>query len=163
MTCPSPRSLPTVTGVLALTLALALSAAPSMAVVGGSTGFVAIVDLVTGLRTEMRSAEMENVLFSPDGNLVAMSGGPAAWLWDWREQKPPQLIPDVQPGSSGLAFSPNGLLLAVAGRPSEPPVLVDVASRKVQQRFVGTVGQSYYFDQMAFLAQLGLLPEPALA
>jgi WD40 repeat protein len=94
---------------------------------------VSLIDLETGRERQLPGVGLwwwDNVSFSPDGQLLAIPGGPASTLW----QLQPFRLHKSLPAGSTAAFSPDGRRLAFGGGPlwdttSWEPVLVLEVSR----------------------------------
>jgi WD40 repeat protein len=117
---------------------------------GGQDGVVRVWDWSAGVKkAELRGHKgyVRDIAFSPDGNEVASAGDDGTVrIWDWATGKaraviPSSPIPDVKGLNpiSGIAFSSNGRLIAVAD-PQEIRVW-DWARNKVQ-KVVTTYPQS---------------------
>lgn len=85
-------------------------------------GGISLWDVRTGkLQRRIEHADsVYSLAFTPDGGfLTAESGDPAAiGLWDWRTGKPARTFERYNPLSRSVAVSPNGRLLAAAGKQS---------------------------------------------
>lgn len=92
----------------------------------------------------------DSLAFSPDGTLLAFGDRRAVYLWDWKNDNPPERIASSgRPKFRALAFSPDGTILAAGGDFQPSATLWDVASRK-ELRELKDGGDDYYVDKLSF-------------
>lgn len=87
-----------------------------------------------------------DVDFSPNGELLAVGlmkspwdSHDPIWLWNVNAEQEPDTLP-AESDANSLAFSPDGILLAVGFQEDSPIKLWDVASRKEIRLMEDTVG-----------------------
>ncbi len=99
---------------------MAISPDGSMIASGDSAGVVTLWNVATTVGQPLTGHmdTINRVLFSPDGKILAARGSNGALLlWDMTDQKqidPPPLQDDPDFYSTGMAFSPDGDILALA-------------------------------------------------
>src|SRR5262249_53772587 len=59
---------------------------------------------------------LQRLAFSPDGRLLAVAAGRCVWVWDVTERKTPARFPAFRRFAEGVAFPPDGPVLAPCGR-----------------------------------------------
>jgi WD40 repeat protein len=126
---------------------------------------IKLVDAQTGeLRFKLDGDHLNAASFSPDGNLLAVTNGPEVKLWNAQTGKELRKLKDLRGAANAIAFSPNGLVLAVAStsyqRISEVK-LFDVSTWKATLRLVdvGAVNSLAFSQDGRFLIIGGVLPE----
>jgi WD40 repeat protein/DNA-binding SARP family transcriptional activator len=77
---------------------------------------------------------VNDIAFSPDGKLVAAVGYPDAVVWDTTTRKIVRILLVGKYGASSLAFSPDGLMLAI-GENDSIDRLYDLRTGKATARF----------------------------
>jgi hypothetical protein len=109
-------------------------------------------DLAAGkeLRAFQNLEEAEEVVFSPDGKLLASSGGHSGKpkLWDVATGEELRALHAPVEGAYGLAFSPDGRFLAAAGSERDPVVRIwEVSTGQQVRQFSGHL---FGVDSVAF-------------
>jgi WD40 repeat protein/DNA-binding SARP family transcriptional activator len=80
--------------------------------------------------------DVTGLAFSRDGKLVAAVGSRHAVLWDTRTKKTVRILPVGDHGASAIAFSPDGVALAI-GRSDGIDALYDLRTGRQTGEFVG--------------------------
>ena len=102
--------------------AVAYSPTGRVLAAGGADARVHLWDATTGVRLGVLDGQgvpITSLAFAPNGRTLAASGSANGdvWLWDLTKREPALVIPDAADGRAveGVAFHPNGKLVAVAG------------------------------------------------
>jgi WD40 repeat protein len=121
--------------------AIALTPDGSLLLSLGRSGALRIEEVATGvelLRQQFPGDVMAQLAISADGTMVALGSGPNSrklYLWKWQSGDEPRELRGPERPGRGLAFSPDGKLLAESSDSGEPAVrLWDVARAKVIHR-----------------------------
>src|SRR5262249_14141566 len=90
-----------------------------LAVLGGRPGTVHLVEIATGkvireFLGDLGSGRLDPVVFSADGQIVAILGGNRVYLWDSATGQPIATAPGHQGAVWSVAFSPDNRILATA-------------------------------------------------
>lgn len=79
------------------------------------TSDLKLLDSQTGTSgTKLKAERPKHAVFSPDGQLLAADNGNEIKLWQVRTQKEERKLRDFKGAPNAMAFSPDGLLFAVA-------------------------------------------------
>jgi RNA polymerase sigma factor (sigma-70 family) len=96
---------------------------------------------------ELRTFSVERaygLAFSPDGTMLAVTGGEMVRLWDVASGEQQRALKGHRGGSYAVAFSPDGALLATGGEVLDPTVrLWDVTSGREVRCLEGHEGSVY--------------------
>ena len=96
-------------------------------------------DFRRGERRTLPGADVYQPSFSPKGNILATGFGNDVQLWSVPDLKPLATLPGHKWTIDGLAFSPDGALLASMGRQSDIR-LWDVTTGRLRRLFSGKPG-----------------------
>jgi WD40 repeat protein len=88
-----------------------------------------------------RSQEISELAFAPDGKTLAVSDDNVVTLWEVATRKERFRFEPSRDGDAVLAFSPDGLFVAVGGGAKDPAIVIwSVVSRKIVARCLGHKG-----------------------
>ena len=105
----------------------------------GGGGWTMVWDFRRGERRTLPGADVYQPSFSPKGNILATGFGNDVQLWSVPDLKPLATLPGHKWTIDGLAFSPDGALLASMGRQSDIR-LWDVTTGRLRRLFSGKPG-----------------------
>ncbi|GAA0971904.1 hypothetical protein GCM10009555_024050 [Acrocarpospora macrocephala] len=107
---------------------------------------------------ELRHERISDAAFSPDGRTIATGGGTTARLWGAATRAPLAHTGEV----GGVAFSPDGKILAVASDRNVSARLWDVATGNpigpAREGLIGVIGTVSFSPDAAMVATAGLGP-----
>src|SRR5205823_1692192 len=102
------------------------------------------------LRYQLSNWGIETFTLSPDSKTVAASSGDMLYLWEWQAgQEARKIKLPERSYAGGLAFSPDGKMLAVGGGSLREIYVWDVASGRLRRR-LARPGDYGRMMQMAF-------------
>jgi WD40 repeat protein len=121
----------------------------------GYTGLFRVEDIGTGkelLQRKFTSDYPGGIAVSPDGKYLAIASGPNSrklYLWKWRDEEPRQLK-GFEYGMRGVAFSPDGKLLAAVGQHDGAVRVWEVPAGRLLYQKEFPDHDWYFFNQPAF-------------